>query len=188
MPKHNAPAAWTSWEDMPLDEFEKRAGQIQEKAAVFVQEVEALLPGLRTLTKEQRKLAPRLRKGEHPLLLRVLQVVDLKPALFESLADEDEGMDPQKFETALLRERIQKHLRFTQIDETLSPIAGKFGDSSLYLASKFRDAVYAAYRISKTHAGIPALNDVLAPVIDFMRRNAVAGAATRASKKKDEDK
>jgi hypothetical protein len=62
------------------------------------------------------------------------------------------------------------------------------GDSALYLADLFRDACYAAYRIAKTHALTDRqVNDVLAPVIDFMRKGAVAAAAARARKKKGEE-
>ncbi|WP_437984203.1 hypothetical protein [Sorangium sp. So ce117] len=77
-----------------------------------------------TLTKEQRKTAPRLRDGEHAILHKVLDVVDMKPALFESLAEQDEGMDPNRLETALLRERIEKHLLFSETSPPRPPRGG----------------------------------------------------------------
>ena len=49
--------------------------------------------------------------------------------------------------------------------------------------AKFREVVLAAYRIGKAHALTDrAINDILAPVIDFMRKGAVAATATRATK------
>jgi hypothetical protein len=182
-------ASWTTWEDMPIEEFLARAQIAKQKAAAFVNDIHELFPGLVTLTREQRQSAPRLRDGEHGMFTRVLDVVDRKPALFESLADEDEGMDPSKFETPLLRGRIQKHATFNELDDTLIPLASQMGDTSLYLASKFKDACLSAYRISKAHAATDkVVNDILAPVIDYMRKSALAAAATRAANKTDPEK
>lgn len=172
-----------TWDDMPLDEFEKRVETARKLVADFKKQMGETLPGLVTLTAEQRLFAPRLRSGEHDHLLTVLKVVDLKPQLFESLADNDEGMDPNTFETTLLRERIEKHRLLGELAAELAPLSDQVGDTSLYLASLFREALSAAYRIAKTHAQTDKkINDVLAPVIDFMRKASVAAAAKRAKK------
>jgi hypothetical protein len=93
------------------------------------------------------------------------------------------------FETPLLRGRIQKHATFNELDDTLIPLASQMGDTSLYLASKFKDACLSAYRISKAHAATDkVVNDILAPVIDYMRKSALAAAATRAANKTDPEK
>lgn len=182
-PKH---PPFTSWEDMPIDEFRKRHALAKQKSEAFVNDMRELFPGLVTLTKEQRAHAPRLRDGALPMFLKVLDVTALKPALFESLADADEGTDPNKFETELLRDRVEKRKLFSDLEETLAPISGAVGDTGHYLAGRFYDAVMAAYRIAKTHAATDkAINDILAPVIDFMREGAVAAAATRAAKKNE---
>ena len=187
MPKPKS-AAWTTWEDMPLDEFRARAEKARAKAAAFVAEIDELFPGLVTLTVEQRKTAPRLRDGEHAMLHRVLDITEKKPALFESLADEDDGMNPGTFEAPLLRERIEKHKLFLELGDTLDPLRSKVSDSTLYVAGRFRTAISAAYQIAKAHAKTDrGINDVLAPVIDFMRKNAITGAAARTSRK-DEPK
>ncbi|KYF78504.1 hypothetical protein BE20_24230 [Sorangium cellulosum] len=184
MPSKKKDSNWTTWEDMPIEEFRARAEKAKALAAEFGERLDSLFPGLVTLTKEQRQTAPRLRDGEHAMLNKVLDVVDMKPALFESLADQDEGMDPNRLETALLRDRIEKHLLFSKLAESLAPIGGELGDSTLYTAVKFREALYAAYRIAKTHAQTDRkVMDVLAPVIDFMRRNVVAAAAAKKSRK-----
>ena len=183
MPAKAKNNAWTTWEDMPLPEFITRAGKAKEAAGRFAAEIRELFPGLVTLTKEQRKFAPKLRDGEHAVLVKVLDVADLKPALFESIADADEGTDPNKFETDLLRERIEKHRLFTEIAAELEPLAEQVADSPLYLAGLFREALSAAYRIAKTHAETDKrINDILAPVLDFMRKGAVAAAASRKNK------
>jgi hypothetical protein len=165
---------------MPIEEFQARAEKAKALAAEFVEELDHLFPGLVTLTKEQRQTAPHLRDGEHAMLKKVLDVVDMKPALFESLADQDEGMDPNRVETALLRDRIEKHRLFSEVAESLSPIGGELVDSTLYTATKFRDTLYAAYRIAKAHAQTDRkIMDVLAPVIDFMRKNVVTAKRSR---------
>ncbi len=177
--------AYDSWEDMPLEEFKVRAAKATEAATRFVALLEELFPGLVTLTKEQRKGLPRLKDGEHAMLHLVLDVVDLKPALFESIADQDEGTNPKVFETPLLRERIEKHRLFGEIAAELDPLSEQVGDSALYLGGRFRDAVYSAYRIAKTHAETDKkVMDIVAPVIDFMRKASVAAAAVRRAKKK----
>ncbi|WP_434045418.1 MULTISPECIES: hypothetical protein [Sorangium] len=184
MPSKKKDSNWTTWEDMPIDEFRARAEKAKAMAAELAEKLDGLFPGLVTMTKEQRQTAPRLRDGEHAMLHKVLDVVEMKPALFESLADQDEGMDPNRFETALLRERIEKHLLFSKVAESLAPVGGELGDSTLYTAIKFRETLYAAYRIAKTHAQTDRkVMDVLAPVIDFMRKNTAAGAATKKNRK-----
>ncbi len=173
-----------TWEDMPLEEFKKRVAQAQKLIADFKMQMSETLPGLVTLTAEQRAIAPRLRAGEHGHLTTVLDVVDRKPQLFDSLADNDEGMDPNKFETSLLRDRIEKHRLLGELTAELAPLSDQVSDTTLYLASLFREALSAAYRIAKTHAQTDKkINDILAPVIDFMRKASVAAAAKRAKKK-----
>ncbi len=186
MAKSLKSATFDSWEDMPLEEFKARAAKAKEAAGQFVDLLEELFPGLVTLTKEQRKALPRLRDGEHSMLRLVLDVVDLKPTLFESIASADDGMDPKVFETPLLWERIEKHRLFREIAAELEPLSEQVGDSALYIAGRFRDAVYAAYRIAKTHAETDKkVMDIVAPMIDFMRKGAVASALVRKKNKKD---
>ncbi|KYF66893.1 hypothetical protein BE11_48390 [Sorangium cellulosum] len=182
------PSTWTTWEDMPIEEFRARHRKAREKASLFVAEIDEIFPGLVTLTAEQRKVAPRLRDGEHPMLLKILDVAEKKPALFESLADEDDGMNPGELETQLLRDRIEKHSLFLELGETLDPLSGKVSDTTLYLATKFREVLSAAYRIAKAHAATDrTVNGMVAPVIDFMRKGAVAAAATRAAKRAQQE-
>ncbi|WP_434045348.1 MULTISPECIES: hypothetical protein [Sorangium] len=151
-------------------------------------EIDEIFPGLITLTAEQRKVAPRLRDGEHLMLLKILDVAEKKPALFESLADEDDGMNPGELETQLLRDRIEKHSLFLELGEALDPLSGKVSDTTLYLATKFREVLSAAYRIAKAHAATDrTVNGMVAPVIDFMRKGAVAAAATRAAKRAQQE-
>lgn len=175
--------AWTTWEDMPIDEFRTRAEIAQKKVDTLVADIHELFPGLVTLTREQRKVSPRLRERAPEMYLKILDATDKKPALFESLADADDGMDPQTFESRLLRDRVEKYALLGDIDAALARVEGALGDTGHYLAGRFQDAVLSAYRIGKAHARTDkVINDILAPVIDWMRESAVAAAATRAKK------
>ena len=90
--------------EMPLSELTRRI----EKVEALLKEAQALLPGLRTLTEEDRRHSNgRLRGGEAEMLSRVLDAVRTQPGYFASLADEDDGRDPAKLEVD--RSRIGWH-------------------------------------------------------------------------------
>src|SRR5262245_14986631 len=92
-------------ETLSLDELQKRVN----KAKALLAEVEALFPGAMTMTAEDRRHSDgRLRVGESETLRTVLAAVDSAPQFFVSLADRDDGHDPKRFETQLLRERLSR--------------------------------------------------------------------------------
>src|SRR4051794_29259533 len=53
--------------------------------------------------------AGRIGKEESQAMQGVIDAMELEPALFASLADEDEGHDPNKLEIPLLRDRLTRH-------------------------------------------------------------------------------
>ena len=156
-----------------------------ERALVLIAELKALFP-LVTMTEDDRKHSQgRLRDGETAALTATLDVVDLVPKLFESLADKDEGYDPNRFESDLLRERLERRELLARVDSALAPIATRLSDSVLFLGGLCRPAVLAAYRIAKTvSATDKKIRAVLAPAIDFYGRVGKAAATTRAGQKK----
>src|SRR4051812_17965469 len=85
---------------LPLDELKKRV----EKAIALLSQIEELLPGLLQLTDDARcRSSGHYRKGEAEALASLVDLAEKKPALFESLADQDEGHNPMQFEHELLR-------------------------------------------------------------------------------------
>jgi len=174
---------WTSWLDMPLDEFQQRQRKALEAAERFRATVEELFPGLVTLSSEARAHAQRLQDGEDAVLLTVCDLIDQKPQMFESLADEDEGHDPNRYETALQRERIAKWQSLREVAKTLAAGSDLVDDSLLYLANLFRPSLRAAIQIAKPVAKRdPHVQTMLAQALDFISAPAFKAAATRAAR------
>jgi hypothetical protein len=171
-------AAHESILTMPLDELRARV----VKAIALWQQILALLPGGVVLTDNERgHTRGRLRDGESAQMLTVLDVCEKFPALFESLVDLDEGVDPTKFETPLLRDRLQRA-------EILAPLADALSntqllsitDTVLHLRDLARTPISEAYGIAKSIAKTNvALKTMLAPVLDFYRALAELAAAAR---------
>ena len=111
--------------------------------------------------------------------LTILSVMEAFPAFFEGLADLDQGVDPTKVETTLMRDRIER----AEILARLVAIADQFGgmsDTVLHLRSLVREPISEAYGIAKSMAKTnQKLKSMLAPVIDFYATLAKAAAAAR---------
>ena len=114
----------------------------------------------------------------------VLDAVDLEPAMFASLADEDEGHDPGKLETDLLRERFDCHQIYSSIADEMESLASVLSDAALTHAALAKPVTLAAYEIarpvSKRH---PAIRAKLAPTLDYYGANAAAAIETRKANK-----
>jgi hypothetical protein len=173
--KDEAPA-WSTVFDMPLDEMARRV----VLARAFMQQAFDLFPGLQVLTDEERKSSNgRIRKGEGPMQLVVISVMEAFPAFFEGLADLDEGIDPTKVETPLMRDRIQRAELLAQLLDNADKFAG-MSDTVMHLRALVRDPIKEAYGISKAMAKTnDTLKSMVAPVINFYAAIARAAAATR---------
>ncbi len=167
---------WSSVFDMPLDELESRVVQ----AHGFMQQAVDLFPGLSVMTDEERKYSNgRIRNGEGSQFITLIGIMEAFPEFFEGLADLDEGVDPTKLETPLMRDRVQR----AEILAKLLDTAAKFGgisDTVLHLRELVRDPMKEAYGISKVMASSNAkLKSMLASVINYYAGLAKAAAATR---------
>src|SRR5438128_2072309 len=101
--KHDGAETELDLEGMSIEELRRRV----QKGRELLAQLEGLFPGMVTMTAEERLHSDgRLRNGESAELTAVLDAVDSAPQYFTSLADKDEGRDPTKFETGLLRERL----------------------------------------------------------------------------------
>jgi hypothetical protein len=115
---------------MPIAELAARV----EKAEGLARQIIELFPGLTTLTTEERThTAGRFRDGESAALSGVLDAVRLRPALFASLADQDEGHEPDRFETELIAERLARRDLLARVDVLLDPLADRLNDTVLRL-------------------------------------------------------
>ena len=155
---------------LPIEELRKRV----TKAIALIGEVKALFPDLVKLTEDDRKHSQgRMRHGEPAILRSVLDAVDLEPQYFKSLADEDEGHDPNKFETDLLRERLERRELYQQVADALEPFTADLSDTALHFGGLVRPAALAAYRIAKTLAHTDQkMRNAVAAAIDFFKTTA----------------
>ena len=174
--KKTGAQTWSSVLDMPLDELESRVGQ----ASTLIKQALDLFPGLLVLTDEERRYSNgRFRNGEGKMYLTILSVMEAFPTFFEGLADLDQGVDPTKVETPLMRDRLQR----AEILARLLDPAGQLGgmsDTVLHLRSLVRDPVKEAYGIAKSMAKTNTkLKSMPAPVIDFYAAIARAAAESR---------
>jgi hypothetical protein len=167
-----------SLDELSIAELKAR----KARALELIAELRALVPGTVTLTEDERRHSlGRLRDGEHDALRLVLDVVDSAPKYFESLADEDEGHEPGRFETNLLRDRLARREILAEIQQAIEPVATGLADTVLHLGGQVRPAVLAAYRIAKTVSRTDRkLRSALSGAIDFYSAPARAAAKTRA--------
>ena len=168
--------AWSTVFDMPIDELEKRTVQ----ATSFMQQAFDLFPGLYAMTDEERRLTNgRIKNGEGQAFVTIISVMEAFPAFFESLSDLDQGVDPTKVETPLMRDRIQ---RAEILAKLVAPAAklGEVSDTVLHLRALVRDPIREAYGIAKSMAKThEKLRTMLVPVIDFYAAIARAAMETR---------
>ena len=167
--------------DGTLEDLKKRAAQ----SSALTAQTRALFPEAQEFAKEDRRQS-RGKMGlvEGAALRGVVDAIDLEPAIFATLADEDEGHDPDKLETDLLRDRIDRHEIYTRQAEEHLALAKVFSDAALAHGALVRPVALAAYEIakpiSKRH---PAIRAKIAPLVDYYAANAAAAVETRQANK-----
>ena len=168
-------------EGLSLDELRQRV----KKAKGLIAEIEKLFPGTVMLTTDDRIHSDgRLRAGESEVLGAILAAAESAPQYFASLADRDEGHDAKKFETQLLRERLEQRDLMSELAGEIEPLATRMSDTVLHLGARVRPAALAAYQIAKSVAATDSqLRTRLAPALDFYARPARRAADTRAAHK-----
>jgi hypothetical protein len=150
---------------MPLADLSHRV----EKVEALLTQVQALLPGLRTMTEDERlHTGGKLRTGESEALHRVIDAIRAQPAYFASLADEDEGRDPTQLEVELIADRLARRDLLARLQGQFAAVEQPIADSMHHLGEQTRMVLLAAYRIARTMARTDQkLRDLIAPVIDY---------------------
>jgi hypothetical protein len=146
--------------------------------------IDELLSDAVELTDDARSVAHRMRgQAEKEALESVLDYVDTMPAAFKGLANKDEGHDPNKFETGLLRHRLANGLTLTKLVERFDETRLALSDSALYVATLVKPPILAAYEIAKPLAKNDEKNGKnLNPATNYFGAVARAGAKTRKAK------
>ena len=153
--------------------------------------IDAVLEDAAELTDEARAVAHRMRgEAEKEALESVLDYADTMPSAFKGLANKDEGHDPNKFETVLLRHRLANGLTLAKLIERFDRTRLAISDSALYVATLVKPPILAAYEIAKPLAKNDEKNGKkLNPATNYFGAVARAGAKTRKAKaKKNEEK
>jgi len=157
-----------------------------KKSHGLLREIDNELPGLIGLTPAARTHTIKYRSGEAQALLSVLDVAEAKPALFESLAPLDDGYDPKKFETKVLRDRVERAAILDEFSTDLDDTQAHVSDTMLYLGTHSKPVMLTAYGIAKTVAASDGTVAKLASAaIEFFARIGRASAATKREKKKN---
>jgi hypothetical protein len=162
---------------MAIGDLEDRVAKVKQ----LMSEIAELLPGLTTMTQHDRRHSDgKLRDGESEALASVLDVADKHPQYFGALADKDGGVDPDVFETELLREHLRRRKLLGELVAASQAVAAPISDSVLLLGANVRSVLLAAYAIAKPiAANDEKVKGILAPALNFYGRISRRGADTR---------
>lgn len=143
--------------------------QREKKFNALMDEALALFSDVHRAAKEDRVGSQgRMGMDESAALRGVVDAMELRPALFECLADEDEGHDPSKLETGLLRDRFDMHGAYARMAAKLSDAAQPFSDTALKIGAMVKPVTLAGYKIAKPISKRDAaLRGKIAKAIDY---------------------
>ena len=177
------------WQDMSLSEFDAALAHVRALTEKYAGDVLAALGATPTLTDDDRRHAPKLREAQYDGYFASLDVAEMRPELFKYLADKDQGKDPSRFETDLLRERLTKHRGFTDLAGAIAPVATLFSDAPLAIATQIGEPCSATYQLAKGLANVdPEVRSKMANALSAASRIGKAAAKTRAANKKKNEK
>ena len=188
-PKNGAANAGASEENMPKKvQGEKGSvADLQARAAQFrtaLEGIRGMFPEARRVAKDDRLTSlGKMGLKEAAALRSVVDAMDAEPAIFGVLADEDEGHDPGKLETALIRDRFDRHQVYAEMTAELEAVAALFADAALEMGALVKPVTLAAYEIAKPlRKRHKVIREKIAPALDYYGGNAAAAAAARRAK------
>lgn len=168
--------------------FEMPLAQLRENVPAAIAHLEAakaLLPGLLTLTAEDRKGSNgKFKAGETHGFYSLIDLAIAKPQYFDGLADKDQGVDPNRFEAELVRDRLERRDLLAQFADPAEEASTMANDSVLHLGELTKPVLGEAYGIAKTLArNNVQVRSAIAGLIDYYAGIARKGAETRAHNK-----
>ena len=168
MPDKKKPTPTQDVYTISIDELKSRVA----KALDSIQQIREQFHGTPNFTSDDRTHSNgHWHKGEPAALLPVLNVTDVIPGLFNSLASDDEGNDPNAFESELIKDRVERAAVIEPLDAALDSFAHTIRDFSLDLGEKTRPVMLAAYKLAKPHVKHnPKVRDILATTVDFFSK------------------
>ncbi len=161
---------------MPLDELKRRV----DLAGGLFRQLAELFPGLLELTDDARSHSSHYRTNEAESLTSLLDAADKKPAIFETLADQDAGNDPTRFEPELIRDRLQRAILLQPLVAAAQAFTSPASDTRLHLANLTRPVLLGMYELVKPQAKrSPLIASLCKPALDFYANIGRLAAATR---------
>ena len=153
--------------DVSQSELTARMARISQ----HLDAVDALLADAKGLTIKTRRTTTRLRGPEEAAALSgVLAFTAARPELFAALGNEDDGVDPDKFETTLLTDRLANAQTLSQLADRFDKLRAMVADGSLYTIGLCKPAVLKAYEIAKPYRERDAEGNLLNAANDFYGR------------------
>lgn len=170
-----------SVDDHGLKDLQKRAAE----GKLLTAKLRELFPEAHAMSADdRRRSAGRVGDDESKALQSVIGAMELRPGVFAALADEDEGLDPARLETELMRERFARRDAYATLAEDLTRLAAIFEDEAIAQGALVIPVARAAYEIAKpVSRRDAALREAIAPALDYYSANAVAAAAARKANK-----
>lgn len=168
--------------EISIAELTKRV----KKAEAALEQVTKLFPEAQPLpTADRNSSRGKIGPAESKALRGVIAAVETQPQVFASLADEDEGHDPKRLETELLRDRLDRHDLYAALAIKSEQLAMRFSDAALVLGALVKPVTLAAYQIAKPISKRDAsVRSKLSPALDYYAANAKAAVAARSTKPK----
>lgn len=165
---------------LSVAELEKRS----KESRALVAKIRGQFPEAKRVAGDDRVTSQgKMGLKESTALYSVVDAMDEEPAIFGVLADEDEGHDPTKLETGLIRDRFARHRVYAELAEELQSLATVFSDAALEMGALVKPVTLAAYEIakplSKRHKSI---REKIAPALDYYGANAAGRKAKKPGK------
>jgi hypothetical protein len=151
-----------------------------EQVTKHLAAIDGLLADAQVLQDRERKSAVRLRGADEVAALgAVLRYASVRAEMFGSLAEDDEGVDPTRFETDLLAARLENAQALAALEGSIEALRQKVADCALYTATLVKPPVLAAYKIAKAVGKHDPHRGLLVPAFNFYK-----GATAKATRTK----
>jgi hypothetical protein len=172
--------------NMPIEKLRTNVAAAMD----YLDQIKALLPGMLTLTNEDRRNSSgKFRDGETRGFYDLIQFAIANPQYFDGLADRDQGQDPTRFEPELIRDRLERRDLLAQFAPPAEELGIKANDSVLHLGDLTKPVLSAAYGIARVLAKHnEVVRSSIAKLIDFYGGVARRAAETRARNAAAENK
>lgn len=163
--------------DVTFAELKKRVA----KGKKLLAELRALFPEAQEMPKDDRRRSQgRLGLEESEGMRGVVDAMEAEPAVFASLADRDEGHDPKRLETELLRDRLDQHDAYVELGVEAESFARALNDRALAIGALVAPPLRAGYEIAKpVSKNNPAIRAKIAKMLDYHGANAARAIASR---------